>query len=275
MSSKAPSSPGDPSPMDSEISQCSAIARKLAQAEKDLRRELESLTKTDEIYKNLKKQDLIRRQCDLMKQELYSLQLRKIAQNARFSFSPESIESIRAVCADIGNTTAVVAAFCASISISILFGAVRGNLFFFFAAWWCSIIALTSGLGLSVLSTKRRDTSGKQPANADATDKDWWRIHVSGWIVGFCLLAAVGSIVSLCYGAMTLDVSAELGADAADPRIKNGPKIPNGVPRTTIIIGTVIIAFICGGAFFAIFAGPFRFSARRRWAQKYNFETHA
>jgi len=247
-------------PMDlDELGQVSASIIKMEAAVERLRINLVALDEPDDIYENLKKQELLKSQLDTHKKTRYALQLRRIAAQASFSFSPEGIETIIDTCNELGSLTAVIAAFSSSVSISILFSGIRGNLFYFFVSWWCSIIALTTGLGLSVVSsrkTKSRDT---------ATDVDWWRVHLGGFVVGLCLLASVGSIVCMCYASMTLNVSNELAPDDGAPSIAGGPSIPNGVPIATMVVASIIIIVICGGAFIALFLGPFRFSTKRHW----------
>jgi hypothetical protein len=58
------------------------------------------------------------------------------------------------------------------------------------------------------------------------------------------------------------------GRDPLTPTIEAGPSIPNGAPVVTIIIASILIFIICGGAFIAIFIGPFRMSWRHTWAKR-------
>ena|ERR1700761_2105502 len=70
------------------------------------------------------------------------------------------------------------------------------------------------------------------------------------------------------------------------PRIDDGPAPPNGIiPLYTTLIAGLFILLICGGAFFALFLGPyvklfvgldkntkdqtsFRFATRKTWVER-------
>lgn len=58
-----------------------------------------------------------------------------------------------------------------------------------------------TGLAVSMLVSRKGEVPHK------ARNRDWWRVHLSGFLVAVCLLASVGSVVSMCYGAIAFDVS--------------------------------------------------------------------
>ncbi|KAF8579846.1 hypothetical protein K439DRAFT_349668 [Ramaria rubella] len=231
------------------------IDKALENIEDELLGELSDL----QLCECLQREELLARQSDDLKVKIRTLEWKELARSKPFGFSPDSMETVLEICNEVGNITSVVAALSASIAITILYSAVRGNMFYFFAAWWCSIISLTSGIALSILSTKYT-----RKISRPLKSWDWWRVHVSGVITTICLLGVVGAIVAMCYGAIHYDLSVELQAGFPPPHIQDGPSVPT-VPWASIIVASIIISIICGGAFFALFIGPFRFSLRRTW----------
>ncbi|KAF8318166.1 hypothetical protein DL93DRAFT_2165196 [Clavulina sp. PMI_390] len=238
--------------------------------------EVERIGVTDDenpeaLVKILNTDEVLRNHLNRLKTKRNKLEWRALAlEPGFFKLNPLVVERLLDIQKDSASAVGALAVVGATLAISLMYSASRGNMWYFFVSWWMFVVSMatTSGLSLAgagssisgasdLLETDTYvDEAGGSEGISRATPKNWLKQKISVIAVAFSLIGVAAGWALLAAGAAGYNLYNEI-TEQNSPKIEAGPNLgPGGIrlPEriiTYVIIGIFVIVLI-GGYFYRL-----------------------
>jgi len=168
------------------------------------------------------------------------LRWRALGSQTSIGMSAGAMERLLDIQRDTGASAAALAVFGAGLSLSVMYSAVRGDMWWIFCAWWCFISAVAISGMLAVLA------AGSDASATRATHTNWILRRWGAVGIGISYCAVIMGLASFCVGAAGYDVGYDLRGKG--PTITGGPDLTDfgdNLPIYSKVVSYVLIGTLC------------------------------
>ncbi|KAF8318167.1 hypothetical protein DL93DRAFT_433256 [Clavulina sp. PMI_390] len=232
----------------------------------------------DALVKILNTDEVLRNHLNRLKNKHNKLKWRALAlRPGLFKLNPLVVERLLDIQRDSASAIGALAVVGATLAISLMYSATRGNMWYPFIAWWMFVVSMATTSGLSFASAGSSISDASDLLETDtyadengggggitlATPKNWLKQKISVIAVAFSLIGVAAGWAMLAAGAAGFNLNNELAGNS--PKIEDGPNLgPGGIKLPERLVAYLII-----GIFVIVLIGGYFYRLRPRMNTRY------